>query len=202
MSEQQRVSVPTGRFRAKVTEHDMGQTKTENPQVAIGFAFEAESEVDGAAVGPVKHNITAYLVFTEKTISGEYGVCASLRALGWDPDENGWKVEQLARKTEDNPDGGVLVGREADITVEYEEYDGKSRPKVKWINPPGGGLGLKDRCNSKEEVGSMAERIRALTGTAPAPQTAPVKPAAPARTAAKASAAPASSAKKGAADPF
>lgn len=147
-----------GRFRGKVTEHDLGRASTGNIQVAIGFAYE---DNDGVA-----QRVVYYGSFTKKSIDSEYGVLYALRNLGFDMAEQGFSdtaFAALAARTKENPGGGALVGREADITVEHEEFDGKVRAKVAWVNAPGGGL-MKERLEGASEVKNAAAQIRSLLG--------------------------------------
>ncbi len=182
MSEQetQRTLPAEGRWRGKVVEHDMGEAGTGNPQIAIGFEY-----LDGEGK---TQRITYFGVFTEKTVQSEYGPLYALKNLGYDLDEKGFSDEAfqgLGAKTAKNPSGGQLVGREADITVEHEiAKEGKQKgnrvARVAWVNAPGGGLGMKNRCEDATAITSIAGRIRALAGGGPAPSVAPSSRAAPA----------------------
>lgn len=155
-----------GRFEAVVVDHDAGVTENGKDQVAISFSFKDAKGADRI--------VWAYLYFTEATLGNEYGPIYALKNLGWDLDENGWAVECLARKTTANPKGGVLVGKKASITIEDEEYEGKHRAKVAWINAPGGG-GVKQRAETHPDgLGGWADRVRARAkGESPKPTTMP-----------------------------
>lgn len=40
----------------------------------------------------------------------------------------------------DGPDGGAIpLGTEVSVVIESEEYDGKTTPRIRWVNKPGGG---------------------------------------------------------------
>lgn len=155
-----------GRFEAVVLDHDAGVTDNGKDQIAISFGFKDAKGCDRI--------VWSYLYFTEATLESEYGPLYALKNLGWDPDENGWAVEQLARKTAANPKGGVLVGRKASITIEDEEYEGKHRAKIAWINAPGGG-GVKQRAETHPDgLTGWADRVRSRAkGEAPKATTMP-----------------------------
>jgi hypothetical protein len=85
----------------------------------------------------------------------------------------------------DNPE---LLAKPVELVVAIEEYEGKQRSVVKYINPPGGGTGTGkpvDRNQFKQRFGT---KLRAMTGGSPAatPKPAapkpPTPPAAPAAT--------------------
>jgi hypothetical protein len=174
----QRALPPEGRFRGKVIGHDIGESEGGNPQVAIEFAFQ---DMEGA-----EHRATKFLVFTPKTIEAGK-IFDALRALGWDPDANGHNYEVLAAKSEHAPAGGILVGKEADITIEHEPEQkkndagrlvptGRTRAVVSWVNPVGGGMGMKNRADTAEKVTGAADKIRSLMGSGPRPATGPARP--------------------------
>ena len=56
-------------------------------------------------------------------------------------------------------DSGPFVGRECEITVEDEEYNGKMYPKIKWLNKAGGGSGAKPL--AKDAVAEMVAKLNA-----------------------------------------
>jgi len=56
-------------------------------------------------------------------------------------------------------DSGPFVGRESEITVEDEEYNGKMYPKIKWLNKAGGGSSAKPL--AKDAVAEMVAKLNA-----------------------------------------
>lgn len=167
----ERILPPVGRWPAKVLDHDLGKAGNGTPQVAILFEFQDSDDAT--------HRITAYLFFTPDTIASEHGVLKQLRELGFDLEKHNWALEMLAKKSDANPTGGALIGLEADITVEADEYQGKQKRKVAWINTPGGGMGMKDRADTPEKLKELAGYVRSIASGATVK-----KPAAPASTAA------------------
>jgi hypothetical protein len=130
-----------GRYRARAIQAGLGETSTGKEQVAV--EFETVNE-DGS---PGEH-ITWFGFFTEKSL--EHTVKA-LRACGWRGDDL------------TNPEG--IGDNEVAIVVEHEEYNGEVRAKVKWVNAPGSGLGLKTTLDSGRAASfaaQMRNRIRAI----------------------------------------
>ena len=84
-----------------------------------------------------------------------------------------------------------VTGKECSIVVEAEEYEGKTRMRVKWINAVGGSSGkpLENAGSLLAQLSAKAKRIPAAAPTAartaapasrpaPAARPAPAKPAA------------------------
>lgn len=169
--------VEPGRYRGKVVDHDMGRASTGTPQVAVQFEF-----VDKA--GDTRR-LTWYGYFTTATLSSEHGVLKQLRELGWDVDKANWDMAQLGRRTDKNPVGGALMGLEADITIEKDkDQNGKETRKIEWINAEGG-IGMKTRAETPEDIAAWIKEVRAAAGGQQAPrqarpaQTANPSPSAP-----------------------
>jgi hypothetical protein len=155
--------MPIGRFAAEVTGCVLGTTDTGKDQVAITFKY----------TGPEgrEHFITAYRYFTERAL--EYTV-KDLDVLGWNADKRKWNLGELHEKSDDNPDGGFILGNPANITVEEDEYEGKVREVVRWINAPGGG-GVKNKVGAEgqETLSNFTKRIRSLAKGKPVAAPAP-----------------------------
>lgn len=96
----------------------------------------------------------------------------ALRNLGWDAEARQYRFEELG--AEDSP----LIGRHAEIVVQDEVYEGKTRTKVKWINDPTRPRGGAERMEP-DAAKSFADRLRTSLGKA-APPAKP-KPPAPAK---------------------
>jgi hypothetical protein len=76
-----------------------------------------------------------------------------------------------------------LEGKPCTIVCEHEDYEGKPRMRVKWINAPGGG-GMAAATPAGADVlrglTAAAKRVARPAGTVPAPQSQP-KPQNPGR---------------------
>ncbi len=97
-----------------------------------------------------------------------------LQDIGWNAEEDNWEVAALDATPR-------LVNVACQIVVEDEEYEGKVRPKVKWLNPEGGGTGVRETM-APEEVKSFSSEIRKriLASKGPQPSKAPSRSSAPA----------------------
>lgn len=147
-----------------------GNSRDKNtPQLAIVFAHETEAE----------YGITAYRYLTPKTL--EY-VCKDLKVLGWDAVEHAYRFEEL-----DGEDKSPLVGAKATICVQDEEYQGKFRPRVLFINPygqeHGGGGGEPRERMAPAAAKSWGDEVRKALGVGPPAGPAAARP--PAATRAK-----------------
>lgn len=107
-----------GTYAAVATDHQWGKSKSDKTQIVIVFQI-----LDGPQTGQY---ITWYGYFSGKAAK------ITMKALR----TCGWKGDDLAEL-------GVLNQR-VSIVVEHEEYEGKTHAKVQWINPPGGGIALKN----------------------------------------------------------
>lgn len=104
-----------GYYRARAVEWGLGKTEKGNRHVAVRFeTFDAE--------GRPGESITWYGYFTEKT---QERTLESLQHCGWEGDD----ITELAG----------IERNEVQLVVEQEEYEGKRRAKVAWVNRPGGG---------------------------------------------------------------
>ena len=97
--------------------------------------------------------------------------CDQLRGLGWDAEKERWQFEALGG--DDSP----LVGREAEIVVVNEPYDGKDRVKVKYINDPNRPKMGQERM-APDQAKRFADRLRSHIGVR-APAATAKKPPAP-----------------------
>lgn len=97
-----------GTHIAKVKNAVLSESSKGTPQVILSFQNQAGEHID------------AYLYLSDKALERTE---KALRACGWVGDD----ISELMR------DGVDL--KEVEIVVEDEEYDGKVRTKVKWINP-------------------------------------------------------------------
>lgn len=109
-------------YRAKATSTSFGMTDDNKPQLAIQFEI-----VDESFAG---ESIAAILFFTEKTVERSL---ESLVHLGFGSDD----LELLADT--DAARCAELLPSVVEIVCDPEEYDGKWRLRVRWINRAGGG---------------------------------------------------------------
>jgi hypothetical protein len=106
--------------RGRVTKSVLAVTGTGKQQLAVTFEHEDEQHR--------KQFVTWYGFFTDAALPW---TVEALRALGWDPEANNWDILGL----DETP---LLVGREVSLVLEEEEYEGKLRTKVRFINALGG----------------------------------------------------------------
>lgn len=105
--------------------------------------------------------ITWVGVFSDKTTER---TIESLQTAGWQGDD----LSELA----DQP-GSQVLPAEVSLTIEGEEYDGQMRPKVQWVNKPGGGqfkfkkeLGGTDLKAFAAQMKNTVKSVRAAGGAA------------------------------------
>jgi hypothetical protein len=131
-----------GTYNATLTALAFGRSDTGTDQV--GLAFDCEG-ADGEPAG----SITAYRYFTEKAM--DFAI-ADLQTLGW-------KGDSLSELMGDPP-AVSLLGAKAELKIQMEEYKGESRPRVLFINAPGGGVRMKNALDAAGAT-SLAQRVRA-----------------------------------------
>lgn len=107
--------IAPGTYRAQVESTELGESSQGTPQIAIRFAL-----LDGENIGKT---ITAFRFFSDRAT--QYAM-KDLRTCGWTGDD-----------VSEEPLPGV-IGTEVELVLEEEEYEGKVRVKVKWINSPNG----------------------------------------------------------------
>jgi hypothetical protein len=113
--------IPQGRYKARCVEAALSKTSTGREQVAALLEV-----TQGEHAG---EQLTWYGHFTDKTTERTF---ESLRHLGWEGD--------------DLTDLRGIDANEVSVVIEHEEgQDGRTYPRVKWINGNGGGLAVKER---------------------------------------------------------
>lgn len=132
---------PEGKFRAKSRKAEMGESSNKNEQVGIEFEI-----VDGETKG---QRLPYYGSFTEAAMAI---TIKAMRTAGWKGDD---VTELSSLSREDVP----IV----ELVVEHEEWDGKTRAKVKWVNSAGG-VSMKNPL-SQEKKSSLAARMRAAVAS-------------------------------------
>lgn len=139
-----------GRHAVKVVSHQIGKSGTGTPHVAVLF-----EDAGG-------DRITWYGYLTDKALES---TLKALGNLGWDAGAHDGRIDSL-HGTE------LLVGADAEVVVEAEEYQGNVQYKVRWVNEPGGGLG--ERMPADEALGLAAElRQKILSAKGPTPSAKP-----------------------------
>lgn len=133
------MSIPAGTYRARVTsaaEVQFGYTSTGNEQIAVPLTI-----TDGEHAG------------TTITWFGNFGsdkateiALKALRACGW--------------AGNDLSDLTGIDTLEVDAVVEWEEYNGQSRMKVKWLNAPGGGRVKLDKPMNDAQRRAFAAKMK------------------------------------------
>lgn len=127
--------IKPGHYQAIAREFTFGKTSKGTEQVALLFEV-----ADGEAKG---QRITWYGFFTDATYERTLD---SLENAGWD----GQSLQKL----------GGLGSRPCVIVVENEEgQDGKTYPRVRWVNGLGGGLSVKEKMETNE-VNALEERMK------------------------------------------
>lgn len=109
-------------YRARATGAGFGTTDDGKPQLAIQFEL-----LDEHVAG---ESIAAILFFTDKTVDRSL---ESLLHLGFASDD----LELLADVGPER--AAELLPTPVDLVCEPEEYDGRWRVRVRWINRAGGG---------------------------------------------------------------
>ena len=139
--------------QAKVVSSALGLTDGGHEQLCITFKTIEE-----------KPETVSYYQMFETDTNIDFARKA-LSALGWDPDANGWKIEELHQTAK-------LVGKECSIAIAEEEYEDRSgnwkkSRKVKYVNAGGGGL---KNVMSSQDAKTFGSRLRArlMGGGAPA----------------------------------
>lgn len=113
-----------GRFNVRVLHADnyIGESKTGT--VYVGLPFEV---IDGSQAG---EHITGFLYISDNTLDRSIETLAE--CFGFNGDLNALYNGE-----------STLEGFECSITTQLETFEGKERCKVQWINPLGGGNGIK-----------------------------------------------------------
>lgn len=157
-----------GNYQARPMKWKVGNSGTGSVEFAVEFNL--FNFWDGAAWQPVDYDITGffYLVTKEGKLN-DTAIKQVKEVFGWNPTTG---VNWLATAGE-FPD--------CQVSVDFEVYNGKSRAKVKWLNPlnqePNGGIGASD----PQEVSNIDAKYGHLfraSGGAPAPKAAAKPPAA------------------------
>jgi hypothetical protein len=130
---------PAGVVRARIEDHGYSTAKSGNDQFVVRFQ--------------TKHgSIASYFSLSDK--AADWTV-EKIRAMGYEGDDMG----ALA-------DGTALRGRFCMIEVRHEEYGGRMRAKVAFVNPDGWEPGIQ----RSEDAAVNAKRFNALLKRKPKPE--------------------------------
>mgnify|MGYP006908209488 CR=1 FL=1 len=150
-------------YLAKVTASYLGQIPNEKKTDYVEIHFAHADDPAWTARGR--------FFLTEAAWKNGDGVTArTLRACGWNAEEQDYAFEQLNGGAESPLVGDAVVEI---VVAERADDSGKLWPEVKWVNEPGG-QGPKERL-TPEAAKSNADRIRKLIGGKAAKQK-PAKP--------------------------
>lgn len=125
--------IEAGKYKARPISWALGMTDTEKEQVAV------EIEFLDLAVTP--RTLWWYGYFTPNALES---TVKALRAMGWEGDD-------LATLQ--------LQDREVEVVVEHEDYKGVTRPRIRWINAPGGGPAVKKPLGT-DQARAFATKMR------------------------------------------
>ncbi len=137
-----------GRYAATVSSAEFGESNNGTPFLALSF----NTDQGGA--------ITGWLYLSEKALPG------SLRTLREAFEFNG-DFETVVEQ---------VNGKACSITVEAEEYEGKERLRVKWINSP---RSSKPIDNQESFLKALSAKAARIPKEAPRAGSAPTRKAVP-----------------------
>lgn len=126
-----------GKYPAIVTATEFGESSNGTPFLKLSFSTD-QGPIDG------------WLYLSEKALPN------TVRTLR-DAFEFGGDFEKIE----------AINGKPCSITVEAEEYEGKERLKVKWINSPRSSKPIDNQASFLKALSAKAARIPAKTGKAP-----------------------------------
>ncbi len=165
-----------GTYNAVVKEIGVGESKNKLAQVAIKFG-PYEIEGDDGFETIESESITGFFMLQYKDRAVNQKTIDNLREVF--PEWDGKDVFWLEDHQYEEIDGSTLVGKEVQIVVDAEEYEGKTRTRVKYLNPKGsqhGGIKKADPDTRRRISAALGAAIRATAK----PSARPVlKPAAP-----------------------
>lgn len=176
-----------GVFHAYPTSIGIDETGPNNLATCI-VSFQAFERFNRGQTEPLEgdgQDITAWFYLEKKDGSvNDFAVKALREAFGWDGRDPFW--------LQDNAE--ALAKNPVQITTDFEEYAGKTRLKVQWLNPygstgGGGGVTKADGASRTAIKNRLGSKLRANAGGSPvttpkpaAPKPAPKKPAGPVST--------------------
>lgn len=120
----------------------LGKSGQGSEQLAVAFTTDDERHP----------NVTAYLYFSDASIPFTE---KKLIALGWDPSQNNWMLDELVESQS-------IVGNVVDLVCAEEIYNDKPTLKVKFINEKGG-VAMKEKMSS-HEASAFSTKLRQRLG--------------------------------------
>lgn len=160
MSEQGYELIPPGVYPAVCIGADLGFTSGGKEQVALTFRLLDTPGFTG-------RQMTYYGTFTD---GGQKHTIKALRTCGW----RGEDLSDLSSALWDRS------GLEVELVVEHDEYNGKLRDRVRWVNPPGGGASgpvLKQPMTDAQRKAFAARMRGTIAATKDDPEFNPRQPA-------------------------
>lgn len=144
-------TIKPGTYEAKVVDYGVAKTKKGDPMVMVRFAvYPSETSVS--------QNITWYGTFSspkaQEITSEALAIC-------------GMKTKNFAELANGAGSGVLDEKKVVSLTIVQEEWEGKTRTKVKYINQPGGS-GFRDKM-SKADAAQLFNGLN-LAGVAAAAQ--------------------------------
>lgn len=136
-------TTPGRKYFNGVKANDWALGVTDNGTNYVGISFLVGE-------GEQQRPLTAYLYLSDAAADRSI---EALRNMGFKGDD----ISVLASGAEGAPDALPL---DVDLTVEDEEYEGKTYERVKWINKPRGGPMVKTRLTA-ETASSFAAALKA-----------------------------------------
>lgn len=136
------MSLNPGKYPARATAIQFGSSSKGTAQVAVTYEV-----TDGPAAG---NSITWIGFFTDGTTE------RTIESL----QNSGWKGTDLTEL--DGLEGEKLfaaLGNEVSLTIENETYEGKTRPRVRWVNRAAQQFEMKNKL-SKEGLAALSNSIK------------------------------------------
>jgi len=112
----------SGTFEAKVKDYGVTKTRKGDPMAMVRFEI-VDADGDG-------HNITWYGTFSSEKAAEI--TCEALAVCGW-------TTKNPADLAKGSGSGVLDEDKIISLTIASDTYEGKTRMKVKYVNPPGGG---------------------------------------------------------------
>lgn len=140
-----------GRYAATVTSAEFGESNNGTPFLALSFSTE-----EGGA-------ITGWLYLSEKALPNSVKTLRDAFLFDGDFET---VIDQV-------------TGKPCSITVETEEYDGKERLRVRWINGPRTSKAIDNQGEFLKALSAKAARIPKQVAKAGTAHTRTSKPAVP-----------------------
>jgi hypothetical protein len=126
--------IEPGKYMATLESHSITENKKGDPQVAAVFSFRN-------AAGPQK--ITWFGGFSE---AGRQYTIKNLITLGLKGN---------------NPAGNLEIGKQVEIVIDNETFEGKTRAKVKFINGPGAARNVIPQDLAKAKLSALEGAVMA-----------------------------------------